>query len=409
MKLRFLVASLSLVVYGLAVAQSPGKALLGIQGLPGDGGDFARAEEASVGLGIFFGRWDEPEPGQYNWNTNAGDISDLGTYLRGLKEYGLATYVMIANVHMESLQMPRYLEGKPFDDPYLLERWELYLTGLLERYGESIDYISIGSGLDSYFSMNGLQFPGFMKFLADGAEVIRREAPHIEVGTVLQSGDLDRWWPQLAPHLDYLGATYNAPVDMFGNSDSRPLDKSNPAYFTNALARVLDAAGKKKVILAEVGSATASEVDSSPAAQAEFIRRFFQWLPEHDDRIAAVQFAGVQHWPYDGTRIGSEPPISAKLLASGSFMRNWTSPGRHDENEGATAGWRAWLARRGSGVPEQREVVGSGSGKLGYRRIGGYDGESGNALEEGSLAGCARRQLFQFQRLERPRDVAQIR
>lgn len=343
MKRRFLAAALSLVFYGLTATQSPGKALLGIQGLPGTGGDFARAEEAGVGLGVILGRWDEPEPGQYNSHNNGSKTSDLGAYLRGLKEHGLATHVMIANVHKESLQMPRYLEGKPFDDPYVLERWEIYLTGLLERYGESIDYISIGNELDRYFSQNGHQFPGFVKFLAKGAEVIRREAPQIEVGATLQVGNVDRWWPQLEPYLDYLGATYQAPPDMFGKSDIRPLDEASPAYFTKALARVLQAAGGKRVIFTRLGCATASEECSSPEAQAEFIHRFFQWLPEHDDRIAAVQFIGVQDWPHEGTRIASEPLIGTERLAGEAFTRSWTSLGLDDELEEEKQGWRAWL------------------------------------------------------------------
>ena len=364
--------SLSLSQWG--TAQSPGQTLLGVQGLPGSQGDFAGATEASVGFGVFFGRWDEPEPDKYNWANNVDDINDLGEYLKGLKQNGIASYVMIANVHMESLEMPEYLDGKPFDDPYVLERWELYLKRLLERYGRWIDYISIGNEVDWYFSQHEQQFPSFVTFLARGAEVIRREAPHIAVGAALQSGGLDRWWPALEPHLDYLGATYYAPVNMFGITGNHPLDEENSQYFTKALDRVLQAAGDKKVILTELGCATAPETNSSPEAQAEFIRRFFQWLAKHDEQILALQYIGLQDWPYEGTKIVLQPLLSAELLADETFMRYLTSLGLHDEKGVAKPGWRAWL-EAARAYRENEAALGLAVGALASNAEGGLQAE----------------------------------
>jgi len=331
-----------LLLVGFSAA-APAKTRLGVQGLPGDPQEFALAEKASVNFGRFFGRWDEPVPGQYNWNTNVDEIPVLGAYLRELKRRGFTAYVMLANVHMEGLQMPEYLAGRPFDDPYVIERWELYLTKFLDRYGRWIDYISIGNELDAYFSKHEEQFPGFVEFVARGAEVIRREAPHIQVGSVLTSSGFESWWPQLAPHLDFLGATYYAPVNMFGGSKKRPLDESHPDYFSKALSRVLKAAGEKKVLLAELGCATAPEVNSSPEAQAEFIRRFFEWLPQYEDRILAVQFVSLRDWPYQGTKAALKPLLSAELLSNETFLRFLSSLGLRDEKGNPKPGWRAWV------------------------------------------------------------------
>ncbi len=345
---------------------------LGIQGLFTDNKGSAaleRAREAGVTLAIVLGRWDEPEPGRYNWDNNVDHISGVARHLRYVKHHGFKIAFTIANVHMEELQMPEYLRGRPFDDPYVLERWELFLKGFLDRFGSYIDYLSIGNEVDWYFSEHKAQFPGYVKFVARASKVVRQAAPHVRLGTVLRWNSLEPWWSQLEPQLDYLGVTYYAPVSMFGRGRETPLDSNSPAYFAAALAHVLETAGRKKVLITELGCASAPEVNSSPEIQAEFIRRFFRWLDNHRSRIIGVIWEGYQDWNYERTKTALEPLLSPELLNNESFMRFLTSLGLRYEDGSPKPGWTAWVeearefrarSSRGSGPGSRSLNVGHG-------------------------------------------------
>jgi uncharacterized protein (TIGR03067 family) len=306
----------------------------GIEGTPEHGKDASRrtARELGLRLKTFQTRWLESEPGQYSWAVSPGDDRFLEE-LRELHSQGYIISIDYTNIFMDHKHLPRYVEGKNLDDAYLLKRWEAHLKAFLERYGDSIDLLSFGLEVDTYFGRHPSEWRPFLTFFRRGAALTRTLRPKIKVSVTLQSGGLDRFWKDIAPDCDFLSTTYYAPCSAFGKSPTaEALDPNHPRYCRRALDRILRAAGKKKVLLREVGCPSHEAVDSSPEVQAKFVRVFFGWLRDHQGSMLGASWVGMTDWPWEHTKTALKGQLDDALLKDGPFLRFVTSLGLKYEN-----------------------------------------------------------------------------
>ncbi len=314
------------------------KALLevpfGIEGTPERQNDstWRIARELGLRLRTFQMRWLESEPGKYSWSGSPADDAFLEE-LRELKSQGFTVSMDYTNVFMDHKHLPGYLEGKSLDDAYLLERWEAHLKAFLERYGESIDLLSFGLEVDTYFGKHPNEWKPFLAYFRRGVAVARRLRPKIRLSVTLQSGGLDRFWKDLSADCDFLSTTYYAPSSALGKSPtSEALDPNHPRYFGRTLDRILRAAGKKKVLLREVGCPSHEAVDSSPETQAKFVHALFGWLRDHEESLIGVSWVGRIDWPWEHTKTALKGQLDDALLTDGPFLRFLTSLGLQYEN-----------------------------------------------------------------------------
>ncbi len=118
---------------------------------------------------------------------------------------------------MDHKHLPKYLEGKPFDDPELLERWEAFLRAFLAEYGDSIDFLNLSNEVGSYFGGHREEWPAYLTFVRKGAEVVHEVRPEIRVGVALSRNGAATYWPDLEPYCDYLAFNYYTPNSSLAN------------------------------------------------------------------------------------------------------------------------------------------------------------------------------------------------
>jgi hypothetical protein len=313
-------------------ARSPDKGTaipIGLNGVPSqdDVKDRAVADEFQLDFFTTIFQWKEPQPGVYFWKDSAGK-DPFKKHLQSLKQKGYAVSLTNTTVHMDQKHLPEYLNGKRFDDPELLVRWEAFLRAFLAKYGDSIDFLNLSNEVDSYFGGHQREWPEYLAFVRKGAEVVREVRPKIRVSVVLSRNGAATYWRDLEPYCDYLAFTYYAPNSALAKSPTaKALDPDHPNYFAAALDNMLRLAGKKPVLITEIGCATHQSIDSSPKLQAQFIEQLFAWLSGKEDRILGVSWLSHIDWPYAHTKQALQGYLDEALLEREPFMRYLTSLG----------------------------------------------------------------------------------
>ena len=302
---------------------------IGLNGVPSQDHvtDRAIAEEFQLNFFTTIFQWKEPEPGAYFWKEVTGE-DPFKKHLQGLKEQGYVVSLTNTTVHMDQKHLPKYLEGKPFDDPDLLARWEAFLRAFLAEYGDSIDFLNLSNEVGSYFGGHRKEWPAYLTFVRKGAEVVHEARPEIRVGVALSCNGAATYWPDLEPYCDYLAFNYYTPNSSLGKSPTaKALDPDHPNYFAVALEGMLRLAGTKPVLIQEIGCATHESIDSSPELQAQFIAQLVAWLPGKEDRILGISWLSHIDWPYAHTKHALQGFLDEELLEHEPFMRYLTSLG----------------------------------------------------------------------------------
>jgi len=307
------------------------------------------AEELNLSFIHEIVQWMEPALGRYIWTLMDRSINPYeDTFLLNLKELKGQGYVVQAtftNVNMDHKHLPAYLRNARFDDPYLLERWERYLEEFLSRYGDLVDFIELGNEVNIYFGQHRDEWSGYVEYVKTGARVIRRGKPSVRVGVTLAlSGDrLEPYWRDVEPYCDHLSITYYVPCSIFEKSPvEEALDPGGEKYFARTLDYVVHVAGEKKILIQEVGCATDPVLDSSPELQARFIREFFHWVRERENRVLAVSWLSLVDWNYEETRRALKGVLDQRLLDHEPFMRYLTSLGLMYEDRRKKPGYFAF-------------------------------------------------------------------
>jgi len=240
----------------------------------------------------------------------------------------------------------------------MLERWENYLEAFLPRYGDYIDFLNIGNEVNNYFGKHYKEWKDYVEFFKRGSEVIQRLKPRIMIGIVLVEERREHFWKAVGPHCDHLAITYYTPCSMFGKSPTADaLDKNSKTYFGKTLDEAVRVAGKKKVLVTEIGCATHPALDSSPELQAQFIEALFQWLRGKEDKILGMSWLAAIDWPYEGTKKALKGYLDPALLKHEPFMRFLTSLGLRYEDGSKKPGYHAFkreigrYRRQGSDKP----------------------------------------------------------
>ncbi len=315
----------------------------GLNGVPNQDHltDRSLAEEFQLDFFTTIFQWKEPAPGAYFWKGVAGE-DPFKKHLQSLKQQGYVISLTNTTVHMDQKHLPKYLEGKPFDDPELLDRWEAFLRAFLAQYGDFVDFLNLSNEVDSYFGGHRDEWPKYIAFIRKGAAIIHEARPKIRVGVVLSCNGAAAYWRDLEPYCDYLAFTYYAPNSALAKSPTaKALDPDHPHYFAVALDNMLRLAGAKPVLITEIGCATHESIDSSPELQAQFIRQLFAWLSGKNDRILGVSWLSHIDWPYAHTKQALQGYLDEALLQREPFMRYLTSLGLMYEDGSEKPGYEA--------------------------------------------------------------------
>ena len=311
-------------------SSTPSKGIpIGIQGLPDDEDPASWAEAEAMQLNFInvWVSWTEPNLQDEPWSQPLENDAQWKRMV-ALKKKGFTIQVINGIVHMDQKHLPAFVEGKRFNDPELLDRWERYLIAFIQRYGSNIDFFCIGNEVDMYFNGHMEEWPDYCEFVKRGSDVLHREKPGLKTGVILTAKHAARFWKDVEPYCDYLGSNYYTPCSTFEKKPTADaLDPNHEQYFARHLDNILKLAGNKPVLFSEIGCATHPDIDSSPALQARFISMLFSWLRGKENKLLAVAWLSISDWPYEGTRTSLKGFLDDKFLEHESFMHYLTSLG----------------------------------------------------------------------------------
>ncbi|MCG9895036.1 MAG: hypothetical protein MH204_06140 [Fimbriimonadaceae bacterium] len=218
-------------------------------------------------------KWSDVEPGGFG---KVAEDMKFHTFM------GFYTPVTLQTIDTNNKTVPADLMGKAWDDPEMLARWEAFLERFIEALPADTLALSLGNEVDIRLRMKPEEIEGYLKFLAHGRRVVNRLRPTLPLGVtttyegVLQSPELvDR----LQAGADTVFMTY------YLNHGGTMKVEGEVAEAFSAMVRV---AGRRPVMMQEVGCPASAAAGSSEAKQAAFFTETFRAIRRHRAQLAGV-------------------------------------------------------------------------------------------------------------------------
>ncbi len=243
--------------------------------------------------------WDtlEPSPGTY-------DVSGFLEGIRYLADRGFDAMVTLQVIDTLRRRVPEDLADVPFDAPEMQERFRALFDNLLPGLGRTVRFLSIGNEVDPYLHHSG-QWTAYRTFLDRAIAHVHERAPWIRVGVTCTFIG--------AVSASVLGVAFlNQGTDVYVITYypfTAPFDGSyavsGPAAPHVDFPRILELAGRKPVVLQEVGY-PASELFASEVRQADFVRNVFAAWRSSGRRIPFLSFFQMHDFPQEVMRSAGE-------------------------------------------------------------------------------------------------------
>lgn len=272
----------------------------------------------------------EPTPHRY-------DVASVTRAARLLRQSGAVLHLDLPLVNARGRVVPSRLASVAFDDP----RLSLALGRLFDALGPALlDFstLSLGNEADSYFADKPVELAAFRRLFAGAVEFLRHKAPRLSVG-VATAAATDSRAPlvaaalqQRSPALFYVYAPFQR---------GTPFVHRPPETLERDWKAILGAAGGRPVAFTEVSYSSAPENGSSPAKQADFVKRMVRFL-DGSDR-SRLLFARYVPWR-------DPAPGTVNTLIPGpqeERVRNGGKPGEREGVAPVTDPRTAFFANRG--------------------------------------------------------------
>jgi hypothetical protein len=239
----------------------------------------------------------EPAPGKYS-------VAGVTRAARILRQSGATVHLDLPLVSGRVRDVPKDLAAFAFDDSRLSLRLGRLLDALAPALADTAT-ISLGYEADAYFADKPEELKAYRRLFDGAVEFLRKVAPHILVG-VTTAAPSESVAPEVAAELHR-----ESPVLFYLYSPflrEAPFVHRAPGALETDWKRLLDAAGGRPIAFPEVSFSSAAENGSSPAKQAEFVRRLRRFLASHDGR--KLLFARYIGW--------RDPPPGTYPIAPGA-------------------------------------------------------------------------------------------
>ncbi len=329
------------------VAVPKGSRLLELDANPAQNDDYdqvmERARELgaeSIRLSVF---WDDIETAPGVFDPDPNWLAIANSYYPA---QGFQVSLVIAVLDTTEIRLPADLEGKPFDDPQVISRFQ----GLLEYVAAEspeleLASLAIGNEIDGVLGGDVRQWTAYTRFFEAAADHANRLWPDVPVGSkVMFSGLSGKTTPharELNAHADVVMTTYYPLAGDF--------TVNNPAVVREDFDRMAALYPEKEIHITEIGFPTSEVNDSSPELQAEFIREMFAAWDDQAEQITLLSYSWLSDLP-DSSVQELEIYYGLSNRAFGEFLRTLglrTYPGTGEDKPGyrtfqAQAAARGW-------------------------------------------------------------------
>jgi hypothetical protein len=237
----------------------------------------------------------EPRPRRY-------DVEAVIRTARAMRQSGAVLHLDLPLVNGRVRQVPGDLASVAFDDPRLSVR----LGRLLDALGPALaDFstLSLGNEADSYFADKPQELRAFLSLFRGALEFLRKKAPRLLVG-VATAAPMDSRFPLIVAAVHQ-----KSPVHFYVYAPflpDAPFTHRPPAVIDRDWAAILSGAAGRPVAFTEVSFSSARENGSSPAAQADFVRRMRKIL-DRTER-SRLLFARYVPWRDPAPAHAGDPP-----------------------------------------------------------------------------------------------------
>jgi hypothetical protein len=287
----------------------------------------------------------EPKPRRY-------DVEEVTRAARLLRQSGAVLHLDLPLVSGQARRVPPDLASTAFDDPKLAMR----LGRLLDTLGPALlDFstLSLGNEADSYFAGKPEELRAFRRLFGGAVEFLRKKAPRLVVG-VSTAVPMDSRAPRVAAALHQKSqALFYVYAPFFPDT---PFTHRAPETLDRDWKAILGAAAGRPVAFTEVSFSSAPENGSSPAKQADFVRRmrrfvattersrllFARYVPWRDPEPTAPELQRLHPLP-SGEGTGGEALATRRT----AFFAN---RGLEKSDGTAKLAWKEW-AKAGAAKP----------------------------------------------------------
>jgi len=245
----------------------------------------------------------EPSPGHYV-------LEDLAKTARLLRQSGATLALDLPLVTETARDVPADLVGVAFDDPKL----SLRLGHLLDALGPvllDVQSLSLGEAADAYFADKPDELRAYRRLFDGAVAFLHKKAPHLLVG-VTTLAPTESPAPEVAAELHR-----HSPLLLYiycPFEKGRPFQQRDPKDLDGDWSQLLKGAGDRPVGFPVVSYSSSPENGSSPARQADFVRRMRRFLANADGRrLLFARYVALRDGPEpSGTSVGAVVPRERK-------------------------------------------------------------------------------------------------
>jgi hypothetical protein len=241
---------------------------------------------------------------------NRHDVAGVTRAARLLRQSGAVLHLDLPLVDGRGRVVPTYLATTRFDDP----RFAMALGRLLDALGPALlDFstLSLGNEADSYFADKPVELAAYRRLVAGAIEFLGRKTPRLLVG-VSTAAPMDSRAPAVASALQDRSTVLLYLYAPFRRDE--PFVHRPPDTLEGDWTAILRAAGRRPVAFTETSFSSSPVNGSSPAAQAEFVRRVNRFLASTSR--SKLLFARYVPWR------DPEPGPTASIDRRAAFLAN---------------------------------------------------------------------------------------
>ena len=334
------------VVVSLSCSVEPGP-LVGFCWVSGPSSDIASLEE---GFFVAHHMGCQIEHRQYNWNEierveNEYDWSMLNTWYTACTTYDIVPSLAVCPVNSGGVKsFPRDLEGKSFNDPDVMLRFEKFTQKLFEQY-PAIQYVSFGNEINYYLRGHWEDVYPYLELCLHMYQVTREHYPHVGVLVIFGFTGMEKreedLIPLFLPACDMVGiSTYHASVGVGSMTPPRLTEEE----MREGIEHCIRLCRGNRFAIVE----TAAFSYPDPEYQATYVHVFFDVIREYSRELEFACWFGTYDWR-PGTLTMMDP-----------FLEQFNSTGLLTPDGIPKASYHAWMeemALYGVGSPPRGLAV----------------------------------------------------
>jgi hypothetical protein len=272
----------------------------------------------------------EKKPGRF-------DFAELRRAARILRQSGMEVHLDLPLVRGLSRSVPQDLASLAFDDEKLTVRLGAFFDAL-EPVLLDVSTLSLGEDADVYFAENPDQLKAFRRLFEGAVQFLARKLPELKVGIATLA-------PTESPDPATAAALHSrSPVLFFTYVPfvvGRPYRHRPPETLDADWSELLQRSAGRPIAFLEVSYSSAEANNSSPQAQADFVRRLRRFAANADGRrLLFIRYVGLRDEPAPPEQPGASE--LARLAAAFHASR-----GLLDSSGRPKPAWRAWAGRAG--------------------------------------------------------------